>query len=105
MKEEKDVFSHSSHVQSTDADSFVSSNRPRPCLIKTSFTRFGSEDTENNLESYKESLESETLINTSLCTPIKTFDIVPGDKIMIYAKSDHFQEFTEEIFFNMVSFI
>ena len=94
-------LTHTHHVQSTDADSYISSNRSRPSLLRADSPKYEF-DEETNQEFFKESLESETLVNTSLCTPIKTLDIVTINKIVVFPKTDHFQDFTEEIFFNMV---
>ena len=95
---------HVPHVQSTDADSCFSSNRSRPSLLQVDSAKYEDED-ETQPDFYKESLESETLVNTSLCASIKTLEIVTMDKITVLPKTDHFQEFTEEIFFNMVGHI
>ena len=95
-------FNHSPHVQSTDTDSCLSSSRSRPSLLQVDSAKYEYED-EPQQDFFKESLESETLVNTSLCGNIKTLEIVSMDKITVLPKTDHFQEFTEEIFFNMVA--
>lgn len=86
---------------STDAESICSQSVSRPSIKTVNESlRYDLEESEFGLEA-KNSMEIDPF-NIFYPGNLKTFEVVKQDGIFIKARADHLQEFTEEIFFNMV---
>ena len=89
---------------STDVESVCSQSVSRPSIKTVNESmRYSLEEIEFGLET-KNSMENDPF-NIFYAGNPKTFEVVKLDGMLIKAKADHLQDFTEEIFFNMVKAI
>ena len=86
---------------STDAESICSQTVSRPSIKTVNESiRYSLEEIEFGLET-KNSMENDPF-NMFYAGNLKTFEVVRLDGILVKPNANHLQDFTEEIFFNMV---